>query len=115
MFIKSFPALIFICMLSACVTSPTGRSQFVFMPEAEIDQMGLQAFDTLKKQKPISNNSKYNQLANCIAGAITKETGGNCEVLVFEDKSPNGFAYPTCQHSSLERRAPCRRKPSFIS
>jgi predicted Zn-dependent protease len=64
------------------------------MPDAQIDQMGLQAFDNLKKQKTISNNSKYNQLANCIAGAITKETGGNWEVLVFDDKSPNAFALP---------------------
>ncbi len=64
------------------------------MPEAQIDQMGLQAFDNLKKQKPISNNSKYNQVATCIAGAITRETGGNWEVVVFEDASPNAFALP---------------------
>jgi predicted Zn-dependent protease len=94
MITKLLPTLIFISMLSACVTSPTGRSQLVFMPETEINQMGLQAFDNLKKQKTISNNSKYNQLASCIAGAITRETGGNWEVLVFEDKSPNAFALP---------------------
>ena len=93
MFKKIFPVLA-TCLLSACITSPTGRSQFVFMPEAQIDQMGLQAFDNLKKQKAISTNSKYNQLANCIAGAITQETGGNWEVVVFEDASPNAFALP---------------------
>ena len=64
------------------------------MPETQIDQMGLQAFDNLKKQKTISNNSKYNQVANCIAGAITRETGGNWEVVVFEDATPNAFALP---------------------
>ncbi|MFA6386013.1 MAG: M48 family metallopeptidase [Candidatus Paceibacterota bacterium] len=91
---KILPALVTACLLSACITSPTGRSQFVFMPEAQIDQMGLQAFDNLKKQKTISNNSKYNQVANCIAGAITRETGGNWEVVVFEDATPNAFALP---------------------
>ncbi len=91
---KLFPALLTTCLLSACVTSPTGRSQLVFMPDTQIDQMGLQAFDNLKKQKPISTNSQYNQLASCIAGAITKETGGNWEVVVFEDASPNAFALP---------------------
>ncbi|MFZ2314015.1 MAG: M48 family metallopeptidase [Methylobacter sp.] len=91
---KILPALVTACLLSACITSPTGRSQFVFMPETQIDQMGLQAFDNLKKQKPISNNSKYNQIANCIAGAITRETGGNWEVVVFEDATPNAFALP---------------------
>jgi len=90
---KILPVLV-TCLLSACVTSPTGRSQLVFMPETQIDQMGLQAFDNLKKEKPISTNSRYNRLANCIAGAITKETGGNWEVVVFEDPSPNAFALP---------------------
>ncbi len=64
------------------------------MPETQIDQMGLQAFDNLKKQKTISNNSKYNQVASCITGAITRETGGNWEVVVFEDATPNAFALP---------------------
>lgn len=90
---KIFPILV-TCLLSACVTSPTGRSQLVFMPDAQINQMGLQAFDDLKKQKTISNNSKYNQVASCIAGAITRETGGNWEIVVFEDATPNAFALP---------------------
>jgi len=94
MFKKIFPVLATACLLNACVTSPTGRSQLVFMPDAQIDQMGLQAFDNLKKQKPISTNSKYNQIANCIAGAITQQTGGNWEVVVFDDASPNAFALP---------------------
>jgi predicted Zn-dependent protease len=56
--------------------------------------MGLQAFNDLKQQKPISTNSKNNQLATCIARAITKETGGNWEIVVFEDSTPNAFALP---------------------
>ncbi|MGR9012571.1 MAG: M48 family metallopeptidase [Gammaproteobacteria bacterium] len=94
MFKKIFPVLATACLLTACVTSPTGRSQFAFMPDDQINQMGLQAFDTLKKQKPISTNSRYNHLANCIAGAITQQTGGNWEVVVFEDNTPNAFALP---------------------
>lgn len=93
MYKKIFPILV-TCLLSACATSPTGRSQLVFMPDQQINQMGLQAFDDLKKQKPISTSSKYNQLASCIAGAITGETGGNWEIVVFEDASPNAFALP---------------------
>lgn len=56
--------------------------------------MGLQAFADLKKEKPVSNNAKYNQIAQCIAQAITQETGGTWEVVVFEDPSPNAFALP---------------------
>lgn len=94
MFKKIFPLLITSFLLTACITSPTGRSQLVLLPEAQIDQMGLQAFSGLKKQKPISRNKKYNDLAHCIANAITKETGGQWEVVVFEDKSVNAFALP---------------------
>jgi predicted Zn-dependent protease len=92
---KIFPVLITTCLLTACATSPTGRSQLLIMPDAQVDQMGLQSFETLKKQKPISQNGQYNQLASCIAGAITKEIGGGYwEVVVFEDNSPNAFALP---------------------
>lgn len=89
-----FPSLAVACLLSACITSPTGRSQLVFMPDDQINQMGLQAFDTLKKDKPVSTNSQYNQVASCIAQSIIRELGGNWEVVVFEDKSPNAFALP---------------------
>ena len=64
------------------------------MPETQINQMGLQAFDSLKKEKPVSANSQYNQLASCISHAITQGLGGNWEVVVFEDKSANAFALP---------------------
>ena len=100
MFKNKIPVLITSCLLSACITSPTGRSQFIAMPDAQINQMGIQAFDTLKKDNPVSNNSQYNQLASCISQAIisdqtiTKALGGNWEVVVFEDKSPNAFALP---------------------
>ncbi|GKS69538.1 peptidase family M48 [Nitrosomonas sp. PY1] len=64
------------------------------MPDAELDAMGLQAFNDLKKEKPISNNVKENEFVRCIADAITHEVGGKWEVIVFEDKSLNAFALP---------------------
>lgn len=95
MFKQKISVLLTALMLSACVTSPTGRSQFIMMPETQIDNMGLQAFETLKKEKPISRNAQYNRLTNCIAQAITREIGGGqWEVVVFNDKSPNAFALP---------------------
>jgi predicted Zn-dependent protease len=86
----AFGALI----LSACATSPTGRSQFIMMPDNQINQMGLQAFDTLKSDKKISYNTQYNQATSCISNALTQLVGGSWEVVVFEDKSPNAFALP---------------------
>jgi predicted Zn-dependent protease len=94
MFKKIFPALVITCLITACVTSPTGRKQLVFLPDSQVNQMGLQAFDALKKEKPVSTNAQYNQIAQCIAQALTRETGGTWEVVVFEDPSPNAFALP---------------------
>ncbi len=56
--------------------------------------MGLNAFDSLKKQKPVSTHSRYKQFVNCIAEAVTHEVGGQWEVVVFEDKTLNAFALP---------------------
>lgn len=95
MFKKIFPALIATCLLTACVTSPTGRNQLLIMPDTQVDQMGLQSFETLKQQKPISQNLQYNQLASCVSLALTREVGGAWEVIVFEDSSPNAFALPS--------------------
>jgi predicted Zn-dependent protease len=81
-------------LLSACITSPMGRKQLILMPDNQVDQMGLQAFNTLKKDKPVSSNARYNQIASCIAWNITQGMGGQWEVVVFEDSSFNAFALP---------------------
>ncbi len=94
MFKKYLSSLIVACTLSACVTSPTGRNQLIFMPDNEVNQMGLQAFDELKKKQSISRNPSYNQLVSCVTNALTRNTGGTWEVVVFEDKTLNAFALP---------------------
>ncbi|MCK4840308.1 MAG: M48 family metallopeptidase [Methylococcales bacterium] len=86
--------VLFCCSMTACATSPTGRSQFIYMSDTQMNQMGLQAFDDLKKQKPQTKNTRYNQFAHCVADAITHETGGEWEVVIFEDDSLNAFALP---------------------
>lgn len=80
--------------LSACATSPTGRSQFIYMPDNQVNQMGLQAFNSMKSKNPISSNSSYNGFAQCVANGLTREVGGQWEVVVFEDDTLNAFALP---------------------
>ena len=86
--------IVFLATLTACSTSPTGRSQLVLMPESQMSQMGLQAFTNLKKKTPIEKNRKTNAYIQCVADAITREVGGRWEVVVFKDKSANAFALP---------------------
>lgn len=81
-------------LLSACATSPTGRTQFIYMPDNQVDQMGLQAFNSMKSKEPVSRDPRQNQFAQCVAYAITRETGGQWEVVVFQDESLNAFALP---------------------
>ena len=84
-----------VIFLTACATTPTGRSQLAFMPDSEVDAMGLQAFSDLKKEKTINQNAQEDQFVRCITNAITREAGGgNWEVVVFEDNTLNAFALP---------------------
>lgn len=83
-----------VALLFACTTTPTGRTQLAFMPDDEVDAMGLQAFDNLKQEKQISADSREVQFVQCIADAITREVGGEWEVVVFEDPTLNAFALP---------------------
>ncbi|MBY0498381.1 MAG: M48 family metallopeptidase [Nitrosomonas sp.] len=86
--------LFIILSLAACATTPTGRSQLAFMPDSELDAMGLQAFTTMKNEKSISQNTRENQFVRCVANTITREIGGDWEVVVFEDSTLNAFALP---------------------
>lgn len=86
--------LLSIIIVAACTTTPTGRSQLTFMPDSEVDAMGLQAFDNLKNEKAISSNSSDIQFVQCITDAITSEVDGEWEVVVFDDSTLNAFALP---------------------
>ena len=104
MMFRTILSLLIVISLIACATTPTGRSQLVFMPDSELDSMGLQAFEDLKKEKVISQDVQENEFVRCITTAITREVGGNWEVVVFEDKTLNAFALPgnkICVHTGL--------------
>ena len=93
-YLKSFYVLLLVSFLTACATSPMGRTQLAFLPDAELDSMGLQAFENLKKEKPISRNARETEFVRCITSALAREVGGEWEVVVFEDASLNAFALP---------------------
>ena len=78
----------------ACATSPTGRRQLKLVSDAEMAQMGAAAFQDLKTKTPPTKNSKTNAYVQCVAHAITRETGGQWEVQVFESDDVNAFALP---------------------
>lgn len=85
----------------SCATSPLGRRQLVLYPDADMQAMGAQAFDQMKKSVPLSSDSRTNEYVSCVAHSITttlpNSLRGNqhtWEVLVFNDDSANAFALP---------------------
>lgn len=90
---------IVIVSLTACATSPTGRSQFIMIPENQMAQMGTQAFQQMQKQETVADNPAARRYVQCVTDAITARLGSEYadtqwEVKIFEDDSPNAFALP---------------------
>jgi len=84
-------------IIVSCAVSPLGRSQFMFMPSNEIDTMGTEAFENLKKETPVERNRNLNNYVSCISNAIIQVSQSDIpqwEVVVFQDDSANAFALP---------------------
>lgn len=89
-------------LLSACATttSSTGRKQYVgAVSQEQLNQLGTQAFDQMKGQKPQSQDGKQSAYVRCVVDAIVRELPpqwrqGGWQEAVFVDKNPNAFALP---------------------
>lgn len=96
---KKLLLLLAFSILVSCSTSPLGRKQFTFLPDGQMNQMGIAAFDDMKKNIPIETDAKTNEYVRCISDAITAELTGKFksqtwEVVVFKDETANAFALP---------------------
>jgi predicted Zn-dependent protease len=95
----SLALLLALGLASACVTSPTGRSQLIFVSDAQMNELGVASFQQLKGEKKISQDPAINAYVTCVARAVTgalspSEYQGSWEVVVFQDDSANAFALP---------------------
>jgi predicted Zn-dependent protease len=84
-------------LLISCSTTPTGRKQLTLLPASQIDGLGDQSFEELKKKAPLSTDPKENGLTVCITERLLQAMGENpkeWEIKVFKDDSPNAFALP---------------------
>lgn len=85
-------------LLSACSTSPLGRSQLAFYSDDELAQMGKQSFAQYEEELPTVNGARATYV-QCVAKAITAEVPAsegisNWEVKLFQDDTANAFALP---------------------
>lgn len=97
--LAKFWFFLLLLLFVACATSPTGRKQFLVMPDDQMNEMGSQAFGEMKSKALLESNSKINSYVKCIAQKIANQaqdqTGvKSWEVIVFRDKQVNAFALP---------------------
>ncbi|QSA96235.1 M48 family metallopeptidase [Methylococcus sp. EFPC2] len=88
-----FP-LLGLLALAGCATSPLGRTQFAVLPDEQMAVMGDQAFVNLKRNQALERDSRTNAYVTCVAEAVVRQVGGQWEIAVFQDPSPNAFALP---------------------
>ena len=92
-------ALVSLLLLSACNTSPTGRHQVILFSASDMNKMGSESFEEMKKQQKISTDKKLIAYVQCVADAITpnvskKAHSGDWEVVLFDSPQVNAFALP---------------------
>lgn len=91
--------LLTVSLFAACTTSPTGRQQLLLVSEAQMQQMGVTAFQEMKQEMPVTSDNKVKSYVTCVANAIIRQlpsgsAGREWEVVVFKDDSANAFALP---------------------
>lgn len=84
--------------VAACTNAPvTGRRQLILLPEAQAEQMGVEAYRQIKSEKGVSTDPRYtgpvNEIGRRIAD-VSGQSGLPWEFTVFQDDEPNAFALP---------------------
>jgi predicted Zn-dependent protease len=94
--VRLFSVMVAICLVSACATSPTGKTQLRLLPESQMAEMGDAAYTEIKQQTSTVRSDRLNQYVRCVATAITQEVapGTNWDINLFQDPSANAFALP---------------------
>src|SRR5688572_13186687 len=85
-------------VLAGCMTNPeTGRRQLLLVSESEITQLGINSFDQMKKEMPISKDPQANELVRRVGkriASVVNLPGAQWEFVVFESKEANAFCLP---------------------
>jgi predicted Zn-dependent protease len=84
--------------ITACTTSPTGRQQLTLMSDAQLNQMGQEAFAQYQQDLPAAGQAQQ-RYAQCVASAIVdvlpeRERNQDWQIRVFESEQANAFALP---------------------
>lgn len=92
-------AVVALAVVSACSTSPTGRSQLSLMPASQLEQMGAESWNQIKSQEPLLNDAQAEAYVQCITQALAEVVPeqyyrDSWEVEIFDSETINAFALP---------------------
>ncbi len=85
--------------LAACTTSPTGRQQLTLASDAQLDQMGAQAYQQYQQELPTVGGAPQ-RYVQCVADALVQalpaeqRQSEDWQIRVFESEDANAFALP---------------------
>ena len=95
---RQAPLLLTFLCLTGCLTVPeTGRRQVMLIPSSQEMQLGLSAFQQMKKDTPISRDPAINVMVQRVGrriAAVAELPGANWEFVVFDSKEANAFCLP---------------------
>ncbi|MFI0474603.1 M48 family metallopeptidase [Halomonas sp. HMF6819] len=96
--LRPFAVTALCASLAACSTSPTGRSQLLLLSDAELNQMGQQAFTQYQQDVPMGDQASL-RYVQCVTNAIVdvlpeRQRSMDWQVRVFKSEQPNAFALP---------------------
>lgn len=99
MFKKVLTVTVCSLLMIACAQSPTGRRQIMLFDDSAVNAMGVQTFEAMKEETPISTNTRTNNYVQCVAKALLTVTpeefmGNEWEIVVFDSEQVNAFALP---------------------
>jgi metalloendopeptidase OMA1, mitochondrial len=84
--------------LAACAQAPvTGRNQLILLPESQDADMGLQAYQQIKQEEPVSRDAALNERVQRVGRRIAKVSGEpdwDWQFTLFDNPEPNAFALP---------------------
>lgn len=86
-------------VLAGCTTSPTGRSQLMIVSDSQMSQMGISAFNDLRKQGKFVDAPRERAYATCVSKALIAVlpppwNANQWEVQIIDDDTANAFALP---------------------
>lgn len=95
-------ACVIVAVVAGCATTTTstGRKQIVGgMSQAQLNQLGAQAFTEAKTKGPLSTDAKQNSYVRCVVDALVAQLPAEqrtiaWETAVFAEKEPNAYALP---------------------